>query len=377
MADIERILIVGGGIAGLSVATALHRQGFTPELVERSPTWPAVGAGINLPANGVRVLQALDLGDAVGRTAAVVHRWGFFNQQGELLCETDLDDLWRDVGPCLGITRVRLQEALLSGAVTAVPYRLGVSLTALTQSDERVSVSFSDHSSGHYDLVVGADGIHSTVRQLALASSSVPAYAGQMAWRSLVPTRPPKMFEMMVLLGEGCFFGLVPMGEGCTYGFGAVDGKRFEDPLAGRLERFRRRFAEFGAPVPAFLAALRTDDQLHFGAIEWVDLDEWHRGRVVLIGDAAHAGPPHMGEGGCMAMEDAWVLADVLRSENSLHDALKAYVRRRRPRADWVQGQSRAAAQGWVLPPAARNAALRERGDQMFRDRYRPLIPAP
>jgi 2-polyprenyl-6-methoxyphenol hydroxylase-like FAD-dependent oxidoreductase len=182
---------------------------------------------------------------------------------------------------------------------------------------------------------------------------------------------------MMVLMGEGCFFGLAPMGEGYTYGFGAVGGTRFDDPLVGRLERFRRRFAGFGAPVPAYLAALQSDEQLHFGPIEWVEVDEWYRGRVVLIGDAAHAGPPHMGEGGCMAMEDALVLADVLREADSVKHALEAYVRRRRPRAGWVQEQSRAAAQAWVLPPAIRNAALRERGDQMFRDRYRPLIPAP
>jgi len=374
MADVERILIVGGGIAGLSVATALHRQGLTPELVERSTTWPAVGAGINLPANGVRVLRALGVGEAVNRTATVIRRWGFFDQQGALLCETDLEDLWRDVGPSLGITRVRLQEALVAGA--AVSHRLGVSLTALTQDDDRVRVSFSDGMSGDYDLVVGADGIHSTVRELALSASS-PSYAGTMAWRSVIPTRPPGILDMMVLMGEGSFFGLAPMGEGHTYGFGAVGGARFKDPIVGRLERFRRRFAEFGAPVPAYLAALQSDEQLHFGAIEWVEVDEWHRGRVVLLGDAAHAGPPHMGEGGCMAMEDALVLADVLRKAESVESALDAYVRRRRPRAGWVQEQSRAAAQAWVLPPAVRNAALRQRGDQMFRDRYRPLIPAP
>ena len=374
MADVERILIVGGGIAGLSVATALHRQGLTPELVERSTTWPAVGAGINVPANGVRVLRALGVGEAVDRTATVIRRWAFFDQQGALLCETDLEDLWRDVGPSLGITRVRLQEALVAGA--AVSHRLGVSLTALTQDDDRVRVSFSDGMSGDYDLVVGADGIHSTVRELALSASS-PSYAGTMAWRSVIPTRPPGILDMMVLMGEGSFFGLAPMGEGHTYGFGAVGGARFKDPIVGRLERFRRRFAEFGAPVPAYLAALQSDEQLHFGAIEWVEVDEWHRGRVVLLGDAAHAGPPHMGEGGCMAMEDALVLADVLRKAESVESALDAYVRRRRPRAGWVQEQSRAAAQAWVLPPAVRNAALRQRGDQMFRDRYRPLIPAP
>jgi 2-polyprenyl-6-methoxyphenol hydroxylase-like FAD-dependent oxidoreductase len=198
-----------------------------------------------------------------------------------------------------------------------------------------------------------------------------------MVWRSLIPARPAGVTDFMVFLAEGCFFGLVPMGEGYTYGFGGVDGRRFEDPLAGRLDRFRRRFAGFGGPVPAYLAALREDAQLHIGPIEWVELDAWYRGRVVLIGDAAHAGPPHMGEGGCMAMEDALVLAEVLRTADSVEDALEAYVRRRQPRADWVQEQSRAAARAWVLPPEVRNAALRERGDQMFRDRYRPLIPAP
>ena len=375
MADVDRILIVGGGIAGLSLATALGRQGYTPELIERSTTWPTIGAGINLPANGVRVLRMLGLGEAVERTAAVLRRWGFFDQRGELLCQTDLEELWRDVGPCLAVTRVRLHEALLTG-VAAAQHRLGVSLTALTQDDNRVWVRFSDGRSGDYDLVVGADGINSTVRELAVSSSS-PSYAGQMVWRSVIPTRPPGVVDMMVLMGDGRFFGLVPMGEGSTYGFGAIDGSRFEDPLVGRLERFRGRFVGFAEPVPTYLAALQRDEQLHVGPIEWVELDVWYRGRVVLIGDAAHAGPPHMGEGGCMAMEDALVLTDCLRAADSVERALEGYVQRRRPRVEWVQQQSRAAAQAWVLPLAVRNAALRERGDQMFRDRYRPLIPVP
>jgi 2-polyprenyl-6-methoxyphenol hydroxylase-like FAD-dependent oxidoreductase len=375
MADVERILIVGGGIAGLALATALHRQGYTPELVERSPAWPAIGAGINLPANGVRVLQALGLGAVVERTAAVLPAWDFCEPHGARLCTTDLTDLWREVGPCLGLTRVRLQEALLAGAA-AVPHRLGVALTAMTQEAHHVVVRFSDGTSGAYELVVGSDGIHSTVRTLAVQAVT-PAYAGQIVWRSLIPTRPPGLDAIMVLLGAGCFFGLVPMGEGATYGFGAVDAARFADPLAGRLDRFRRRFADFGGPVPAYLAALDRDEQLHVGPIEWVDLDMWYRGRVVLIGDAAHAGPPHMGEGGCMALEDALVLAEVLRTAARIEDALETYVQRRRPRAAWVQEQSRAAAQAWVLPPEVRNAALRARGDEMFRARYRPLIPVP
>jgi 2-polyprenyl-6-methoxyphenol hydroxylase-like FAD-dependent oxidoreductase len=261
----------------------------------------------------------------------------------------------------------------LDGAA-AVPHRLGVAVTSLREG-ERVEVGFGDGSRSDYDLVVGADGIYSTVRSLAV-SPAEPDYAGTMAWRSVVPTRPPGVDGLMVLMGDGCFFGLVPVGDGQTYGFAGLDSERFDDPPAGRLERFRARFAGFGGPVPAYLEALERDQQLHAGPIEWMDLDRWHQGRVVLIGDAAHAAPPHMGEGGSMAMEDAVVLAEELRAAPAVEAALDRYERRRRPRADWVQEQSRIAAKAWVLPPEVRNAALRGRGDQMLRERYQPLIAA-
>jgi FAD-dependent urate hydroxylase len=265
MADIERILIVGGGIAGLSAAAALSRQGFSAELVERSATWPTIGAGINLPANGVRVLQALGLRAAAERNAAVVRRWGFFDQHGAALCETDLEDLWSEVGPSLAMTRVKLHEVLLAGAAAA-SRRLGVSLTALAQDDRRVRASFSDGASGDYDLVIGADGIHSTARRLVVGTYS-PSYAGQLVWRSVVATRPQGIVDnIMVLMGEGRFFGLVPIGEGHTYGFGALNVEWSEDPLEGRLERFRRRFAEFATPVSAYLGHNRKRSAAPFWA---------------------------------------------------------------------------------------------------------------
>jgi len=372
VADLERILIVGGGIAGLTLATALHRQGFRAELVERSPTWHTIGAGILLHANGVRILRTLGMSADVEQAGTSLRNWSFCDQQGELLCEIDLQTLWGEVGPSIGIARARLQQVLLAGAA-AVPCRLGTALTSLTQDEQCVQVSFSDGSSGVYDLVVGADGLASSVRRLTL-DAAPPGYTGLMVWRSLAPHHQP---SMQVLLGEGCVFGLVPVGDGQTYGFGIEGSPRFHTPLEGRLERVRGRFAAFGGPVPAYLASLSHDEQLHCAPIEWVELERWHRGRVVLIGDAAHAGPPMMAQGGCLAMEDAWVLAEVLREAESVESALDSYASRRRPRVDWVQQESRAWAESYRLPPTNRNAALRERGDQVTQDRFRPLIPVP
>jgi FAD-dependent urate hydroxylase len=357
------------------LATALQRQGYAPELVERGERWPLVGAAINLPANGPRVLRQLGVGGSVAAASAVLPYWAFLTEQGEPLCRTDLEALWGEVGPCLGIERTELHAVLLKGAAS-VPSQLGVALTSLTQERTHVCVGLSDGSSGEYDLVIGADGISSTVRGLAV-SPVRPDYAGQVVWRSVIPTRPAGVTGVMVLLGEGCFFGMVPVGRGRTYGFGALDAERFDDPVPGRRTRFRSRFAHFGGAVPDYLAALDRDEQLHFGAIEWLALDRWYQGRVVLIGDAAHASPPHMGEGGCMAMEDALVLAETLRAADTVEQALEAFAARRRPRVDWVQEQSRAAAQAWVLPVEDRNTVLRERGDQLFQARYKPLIAPP
>ena len=375
MAEAERILIVGGGIAGLSLAIALRRNGAAASLVERSPAWPAIGAGIALHANAVRALRALGLGQAIETASALLPRWGFYDRHGSRLCETDLADLWREVGPCLGITRIRLQEILVTAAA-GVPCRLSVALIGLTQDGNRVQVTFADGSAGDYNLVIGADGINSAVRRLAV-SPALPQYADTMSWRSVIPARPPGTDHLMIFTGERSFFGLVPVDGGSTYGFAGLDGDRFDDPQAGRLERLRQRFVGFGGPVPAYLAALQHDDQIHFGPIEWVELPRWHVGRVVLIGDAAHATPPHMGEGGAMAIEDAIVLAELLHGADTVEHALDQYQTRRRPRINWVQQQSRLAAKAWVLPPAIRDAALRERGDQILRDRYQPLIQTP
>jgi 2-polyprenyl-6-methoxyphenol hydroxylase-like FAD-dependent oxidoreductase len=375
MAGIETVLVVGGGIAGLTTAAALHRRGFATELVERQPTWRALGAGFLVQANGMRALLSLGLAADVEKAGSVVRRWQFCDEQGDVLSDTDLETLWSGAGPCVGIERPELQRALLPG-VAKLRCRLGISVTSLAQDDRRVSVGFSDGSHSDYDLVVGADGIKSTVRALILTSVA-PTDLGAMNWRSIAPIRPAGLTALQMHLGDGCMFGLVPVGAGRTYAFAYVIQPRFHDPEEGRLVRLRRRFATFGGCVQEYLGALERDDQIICSAMEWMALGTWHKGRVVLVGDAAHASSPMMGQGGCMAMEDACVLAEDLRAAATLEDGLARYVDRRKPRVEWVQRQSLAIGEGLTMPSAVRNAAMRERGFETMKARFGPLVAPP
>ena len=373
MAHIERILIAGGGIAGLTLARALHRQGFQAELVERSPSWQATGAAIQLHANGLRILHALGLGKEVEQAGVVVRHWLFCDQNGEVLVDLDLEDLWGKVAPCpdIAIDRPRLHQIFVAGAA-AVPCRLGIAVASLSQDGKRVKVGFSDGSTHDYDLVVGADGTSSTVRQLLIGPIQLD-YSGAMYWRSLVPIRLPDPANFRWLLGDGCSFGITPLpGDGPTNVFGEVWIPRLHDPLPGRIERLRQRFAGFRWHVQAALTALSHDEQVLCNPAEEVNLDHWHRGRVVLIGDAAHAGAPTMAQAGIMAMEDAYVLAEVLRSAETVEQALSSYETRRRPRATWVQQQSHTIQESILNIPA-----FRERGHQLMHDSFAALIPEP
>ena len=373
MSGSKRVLISGGGIAGLSLLTALRQRGLAAELVERELKWAPVGGGIAVQPNAIRVLHQLGLGKQVEESGNLMRRHLFRDQQGGVLCEIDLEQLWGNIGAYVTIERTKLHDILLTGAAQT-SCRLGTWITSLAQNgDHRVRVELSNGRVDDYDLVVGADGIHSSVRQFAL-KSTVPDYGGQMVWRSVVRMPSSEPDAVQFWLGDGCFFGFCPVGKDRTYGFANVTGPQFYDDVRGRLDRLRRRFDGFGGSVRDYLACLQNDEQLHCAPIEWLELDTWHSDRIVLIGDAAHASSPMMGQGGCMAIEDAIVLAEALHSMADVEHALDAYVKRRRPRVNWVQQQSRAVGDTLGKPVQVRNMALRQRGRDEFYSRYQPLV---
>ena len=376
MATAQRILIVGGGVAGLTAAIALRRRSFAPELVERSASWRALGAGIVIQPNAMQVLRDLGVGADIEKAGATPKRFKFLSREGVQLCEIDLVELWSRVGSGIAVGRGELQKALVRAADCA-RCRLRVGVTSLRKRDGFVSIGFSDGTTRDYDLVIGADGIGSTVRALAV-SDAKPTYCGQMAWRSRARLHAEVEDEIQFWLGEGCFFTTYSVGDGGTYGCGYVsEPNSRQEPIEGRLARLHGRFASFGRPIQAFLKCLERDDQIHCSAVEELHLPEWRSGRVLLIGDAAHASSPMMGQSGCMAIEDAAVLAELLESSESVDAALDAYAPRRRPRVDWVQAQSDALGHGALLPTAMRDAVLRQQGAQQFAARYAPLLSAP
>jgi 2-polyprenyl-6-methoxyphenol hydroxylase-like FAD-dependent oxidoreductase len=371
---VRRVLIVGGGLAGLALARALRQAGFEPELIEREAAWGGAGTGMYLPANGARALRALGLESAVAARAATVPRQRVLDHRGRLLTDIDLHRLWGEVGPCLAVPRTALHQVLRAG----VPVSLGRTVRSIEGLDGPVQVTFDDGRGDEYDLVVGADGLRSTIRRLAV-DPRPPLPVGQHSWWFLA-SRPAQVTAWTVLLGQGASFLTVPVGPGQVYCYADVDGDGAGagaggDDLDGDPVRsLRRLFAGFAAPVPYLLDQLEDPARVHVAPIEEVADERWGRSAVVLVGDAAHGMSPNMAQGAALAFEDAVVLATCLRTAGTLGDALAGFVARRSRRTGWVRAQTHRRDRTRNLPPILRDPVLRAFGRRIFRSNYRPLL---
>ena len=371
--DRRRVLIVGGGIAGLSLAPMLTRIGVAVDVIEREPAWQPAGTGIFLPGNAARALRALGLEAQVASRAFEIARQRFCDHRGRLLCEVDVAELWAAVGPCLALHRAEL-HAVLREAAGAMPFRSGLALERLAQRGGIVSAEFSDGTSGEYDLVVGADGIRSAVRQLAFPPTAVPRPVGQVGWRFLAP-RPPEVTTWSVLLGRRNAFLTIPIDEDRVYCYcDHVSPPDHDTPERVPTQRLSELFVEFAEPAATLLEA---PADIHVSTIEEVALDRWAHEHVVLIGDAAHATSPNMAQGAAMALEDALVLTDCLHGIAAIPDAIAAFEAQRRPRIDWIRAQTHRRDHTRYLPPKIRDNTLRFLGRRIFHANYRPLLDQP
>jgi 2-polyprenyl-6-methoxyphenol hydroxylase-like FAD-dependent oxidoreductase len=329
-----RVLVVGGGIGGLSTAIALRQRDVDVDVVEINPRWDVYGVGIIQPGNAIRALDALGLAERAVAEGFAMKGSRYHDPFGNVVGDVPaLDLLGPKYPPMNGITRPRL-HAIFQDAVreSGADVRLGLTVDAVGEDGR---VSFSDGTEGEYDLVVGADGIHSRVRSLVFPDAPEPQFTGQIVWRYNVP-RPDGQDTLDVFPGPNGMVGFVPLAPDLMYIFyieaapaedARMPKERLADVLRERLAGFPQRVAEVRD------RSIDDPDKVVLRAVESLLVPPpWHRGRVVLVGDAVHATSPHVGQGGAMAMEDALVLAEEVTGGGELDEALTRFAERRYPR---------------------------------------------
>ena len=375
----DRVLIVGGGIAGLMTAASLRTRGVDCEVVERTEQWAPVGAGIVLSVNAMAVLRGLGLDEDLEAAGHALGHGAITDADARELGITHFGTLREDFGPTIGIHRADLHRILLAAA-RSTPIALGTSVETLESDSNGVDVRFTDGREDRFDLVIGADGIRSRVRALAFPPRKL-VYSGYTCWRCVVDV-PATEACLREMWGRGKRFGVVPIGPERVYCFATANAPEGQpDPVETRLERFRETFAEFGGDVPAILAALQHGEELIHGDLAELADGPWTAGRIVLVGDAAHAMTPNMGQGAAMSLEDSAVLVESIARHATPESALAEYESRRRARVRWVQNQSRRIGKigqlesGWLC--AMRNAVLRLVPDGAADDTLRKLASQP
>ena len=339
MAAANKVLIVGSGIVGQSLAIGLARRGIGCEIVEIKRNFDIVGAGILIQGTGMRAFDEISVGDAVREVGWTERaRVTFRDVQENIVAAVEAGD---DGGPLpegVSFERQVLHEKLAElVAAERIPVRMGTTVETIDSGDDAVDVTFTDGTSGEFDLVVGCDGIRSRVRALVFGVEE-PEYSGFVAWRYILP-RPEDLTEMIWYWGKVTTIGVVPIAENLIYlaGTSAEPGNpRFEREKLP--EMYRERFGEFGHLIPDLLSQVTEPDKVVATPMEQVILPPpWHRGRVVVMGDAAHATCPFWAQGASMGLEDAALFVRFLAEGDDLANVCGQWFERRYPRCMMVQ----------------------------------------
>ncbi|MFG2358291.1 FAD-dependent oxidoreductase [Streptomyces sp. NPDC048521] len=334
MSTARTVLVIGGGAAGNAVTVLLRRAGLTVDLIEAKEDWNATaGSGITLQGNALRVLRELGVWDRVKESGFGFGSVGITAPDGTVLhIAWDLRTGGDDLPATVGMQRPQLQQILIDavrGSDASV--RLGTTAEIAGQDADGVSIRFSDGSEGRYDLVVAADGLASSTRA-AIGIGDKPEPTGMAIWRIAAP-RPAGVIRTDLAYGGPAYIaGYCPTSDTTLYAY-VVEANRDRSsiPPETYADEMRRLASAYGGFWPEITAHITDPAKVNY---TWFDRllveGSWHRGRVVLIGDAAHCCPPTLAQGAALSLEDAWVLAQLLTASDTWDDALfQAYYERR------------------------------------------------
>ncbi|WP_133129307.1 FAD-dependent oxidoreductase [Legionella yabuuchiae] len=340
-----RVLIVGAGIAGLTLAGLLKQRGLNPTVIEKAASIGDVGYMLGLYPTGASVLRALKVYDQYLEVSAPGKNYEAYNIAGEKLKDFSFQPIVERYGPYQLITRYELLN-LLYQACKDLEIRFNMQVSTLLQHKNEVEIQFSDQSNGMFDLVVGADGLHSAIRDLILNEDEYHYFStgwGGWVWWSDLDTLP--RHTIREYWGKGTFFGGYPVRDKVGL-IAAVNHPSSEDALQGqsRKQYLNNHFESIFSIHPEFLKDLPPDDHpVFFWSLKDQRALKWHKGRVVLLGDSAAAFLPTAGVGASMALESAAAFNDILSRTGAefIPHALNLFEKRRKKRVEGAQNDSR------------------------------------
>jgi 2-polyprenyl-6-methoxyphenol hydroxylase-like FAD-dependent oxidoreductase len=323
----RKAIIIGGGIGGITAAIALKRTGLDVAVYERAEELREVGSGLPLWTNALRALHVLDMTDDLEKSGVQVRSVRVTTWNGDILTDTSNDKRLKKLGTITIVVHRAELLALLLKTLGEENVHLGMNCVGFTQNADDVTANFANGQKVQGDVLIGADGIHSITRT-QLFGIIKPRYVGYTCWRGLAHTTRSRLETWA--WGKGCQFGITPMSQGRAYWFiqkYAPEGA--EDNSGERKNELLELFHDWHDPIPAVIEATAETDILRNDIYELQHLHHWSQGRVTLLGDAAHAMTPNLGQGACQAIEDAIALADCLKGTTNVAVALKNYEKRR------------------------------------------------
>jgi 2-polyprenyl-6-methoxyphenol hydroxylase-like FAD-dependent oxidoreductase len=342
-----RILIIGGGIGGLTAAIALRQRGFDVDLLEKNPPLTVYGVGIIQQANVIRAFGQLGILDEYVTAGFGFDHVYVFLGSGDLVAKVPAPRLVAGYSANLGISRRSLHQVLTNTATRLGAHlQFGLTATRLENTGDHVVAHFEQQPPKTYDLVIAADGINSSTREAVFPEAPKPEYTGQAVWRYNF-ARPQEIDGICTYMGP-TGVGLVPLSRDEMYMFVTTaepDDRR--PPHDGLAASMRARLEGTAPAIQALASQITDDDAVVYRPLEWLLLrGPWHRGRIVFLGDAVHATTPHLGQGAGMAIEDALVLADELATAETVEEACTAYHARRFERCEYIVEKSKAICYG-------------------------------